>query len=243
MSDALPKPALTHALTSTTYDRVHAAMVRDIVSGAFPPGSRLKVAELSQRYGLSQMPIREALQRLQGEGVVVVTPNRGARVRSIDAKFIHDVYDMRATLSVVIYRDLFAQLDDSIVAVATRIQERYDAALAAGDDAGCDAENANLHVYIRSFCRNDEVRRVMSMSDPLVAILRATYGYSPQRRQEQSPEHWAIVNAMKRRSYEDALVAEERHRSNGVADLIKRFMAKQAMTPADQAPTTRPSTG
>ena len=70
-------------LRGTTYHRVHKAILSDIVNGTFAPGSRLKVAELCKRYGSSQMPIREALQLLQGEGFVVMSPNKGASVRPI----------------------------------------------------------------------------------------------------------------------------------------------------------------
>src|SRR5690606_24203849 len=100
--------------------------------------------------------------------------------------------------------------------------------LAVGDTVGCDAGNAKLHGYIRSFCRNGEVNRVMAMSDQLVATLRATFGYTPERRQQQSAEHWDIIEAMRKRDYAEALAAEERHRSNGVADLLERFNARLA---------------
>ena len=59
----------------------------DIISGSLPFGSRLRIDELATRYGVSHMPIREALRELHGEGLVVIEPNRGARVRSIDLSF------------------------------------------------------------------------------------------------------------------------------------------------------------
>ena len=70
----------------------------DIVSGALPFGSRLIIEDLATRYGVSHMPIREALRVLHGEGLVVIEPNRGAHVRPIYAGFIEDVFDvMRET--------------------------------------------------------------------------------------------------------------------------------------------------
>ena len=54
----------------------------DIIAGRIPAGSRLKVSDVIARYGTSTNPAREALHALEGEGLVVITPNRGARVRS-----------------------------------------------------------------------------------------------------------------------------------------------------------------
>jgi DNA-binding GntR family transcriptional regulator len=203
-------------------------MLRDIITGVFPPGSRLKVANLCERYGLSQMPIREALQRLQGEGVVVVTPNRGARVRSIDAKFIHDVYELRAVLSIVVYRDMFSQLDQRLISQLSKIQKRYDVALAAGNGELCDLENANFHGLIHAQCKNEEVAKVMKMGNQLVAALRAAVGYGEDRRREQSAEHWGIIDALEKHDLDLILAADEKHRNNGVADVIRMFNAKSA---------------
>jgi len=214
------------ALGGTTYDRVHAAILRDIIAGVFPPGARLRTADLCERYGLSQMPIREALQRLQGEGVVTVIPNRGARVRSITAKFIEDVYELRGVLSIVIYRDLFAHPDPKLVPRLIEAQERYDAALAAGDEKACDDENKNFHGYIRAQCRNEEVAKVMDRGNQLVAGFRSAVGYGPKRRKEQSEEHWAIIRAIETGNLQLSIEADERHRNNGVRDVIAMFRKK-----------------
>ena len=76
----------------------------DIVSGAFPFGSRLVMEDLASRYGVSHMPIREALRVLHGEGLVVIEPNRGAHVRPIYAGFIEDLFDMRAAIETMLAR-------------------------------------------------------------------------------------------------------------------------------------------
>src|SRR3712207_3392027 len=63
------------------YVRVREQLRTDILQGVFAPGERIKIAELSKRYGVSQMPVREALQMLQGEGLVTIAPNKGASIR------------------------------------------------------------------------------------------------------------------------------------------------------------------
>ena len=60
---------------------VYSKIREDIIEGNIPADSRLKIRDLAARYGVSTNPVREALQQLRGEGFVIITPNRGARVR------------------------------------------------------------------------------------------------------------------------------------------------------------------
>jgi DNA-binding GntR family transcriptional regulator len=213
------------SLQGTTSERVYSAMVHDIVSGALAPGARLKFADLCARYGLSQMPIREAVQRLQGEGLVVMTPNRGARVRSIDRQFIADIYGLRAALMVIIYRDMFADWSPDLARQLSSIQRRFDAASEAGDLAGCKIENENFHKFINARCRNAEVLRVMATQDLLVATLRSAVGYSEERLRVQTRDHWAIIEAIEGQDVDAAIAAAQAHGRSSGEDVARVFEA------------------
>ncbi|MDB6178284.1 GntR family transcriptional regulator [Paracoccus sp. Z330] len=75
---------------ASIYDR----MLKDISTGQLAGGQRLKVAELAKHYGVSTSPIREVLRRMQGEGFVEFSPNRGATVRKADAAAVQNVFEM-----------------------------------------------------------------------------------------------------------------------------------------------------
>jgi DNA-binding GntR family transcriptional regulator len=76
-------------------------MVHDaIVSGALQPGERLPIEDLAAATGMSPMPIREALRRLDGVGLVENIPHRGARVADLSIEDLRDVYDSRLMLEV-----------------------------------------------------------------------------------------------------------------------------------------------
>ena len=147
-------------LRGTTYYRVHKAILSDIVNGTFAPGSRLKIAELCKRYGLSQMPIREALQLLQGEGFVVMSPNKGASVRPITRKFLTDIYDVRGALYAIVYRDVIASADAAFDHTLVDIQKRFDAAVEDNDARSAQAMNRLLHSTIEALCSNAEVSKL-----------------------------------------------------------------------------------
>jgi len=76
--------------SSSVYERIR----EDIIQRRLGASERLKVNVLAARYGTSTNPIREALQQLRGEGLVVFSRNRGARVRTVDEDFVRDIYEV-----------------------------------------------------------------------------------------------------------------------------------------------------
>jgi DNA-binding GntR family transcriptional regulator len=83
---------------------VYELIREDIISGRLNPNERLKVAELAERYETSTNPVREALQQLRGEGFVVMEPNRGARVISIDENFVRDIIEIEVLIEAELTR-------------------------------------------------------------------------------------------------------------------------------------------
>lgn len=69
-----------------------------LLSGAFEAGASLRQEEIAQRLGVSRVPVREALRRLEGEGLVVQRPRRGYIVASLDPENIEDIFDIRMML-------------------------------------------------------------------------------------------------------------------------------------------------
>lgn len=84
--------------TVTSAERAAVALREMILHGALAPGARLGEVELAERLGVSRTPVREALSRLAAEGLVEVTPNRGARVASWSVAELQGVFDVRSTL-------------------------------------------------------------------------------------------------------------------------------------------------
>ena len=210
-------------LRSTTYHRVHQALLADIINGVFAPGARLKIAGLCARYGLSAMPIREALQQLQGEGIVVMSPNKGASVRPIDRDFITDIHDVRGALYPIIYRDAIASADPTLDATLVAIQKRFDALMKRGDMAGCRDENQALHALIEARCRNREVASLIRKYANLTQSLRDVFGFDMKRLREISQEHWAIIEAVGARDLARAVAAAQRHSAQALVNMLRHF--------------------
>lgn len=99
----------------------------EIISGRLAANQRLKVNELAERYETSSNPIREALQQLRGEGFVVVTPNRGARVKPIDLDFIRDIYEIEMLIEPALTRWFVSMATEADLVELDRIQGEIEA--------------------------------------------------------------------------------------------------------------------
>ena len=99
----------------------------DILEGRLAANERLKVSMLANRYGTSTNPVREALQQLRGEGFVVFSHNRGARVRAIDEEFVRNIYEMEVLIEPYLTSWFVGLATDADVARLEDIQDRIEA--------------------------------------------------------------------------------------------------------------------
>src|SRR5215210_7340520 len=83
---------------STTPDLIADSLREDILRGTIPAGQPLRQEELANRFGVSRLPVRDALLRLEAQGLVVVFPNRGAFVVSLSVDEVREIYDLRVLL-------------------------------------------------------------------------------------------------------------------------------------------------
>src|SRR4051794_9147338 len=83
---------------STKADEIALLLEDEIVSGAIEPGVVLRQEQLSERFGVSRTPIREALRRLAALGLVSFVPNRGVRVRTLSREELREAFLVRAEL-------------------------------------------------------------------------------------------------------------------------------------------------
>ncbi|MBN3738730.1 MULTISPECIES: GntR family transcriptional regulator [Burkholderia] len=106
------------AKLDSTADAVAASLRDMIINGELSAGERLVERDLAERFGISRIPMREAIQRLEREGLLDIFRNRGAVVRMLSVSDVQDIYDLRVLLEGdAIYRSV-KRLDDEALARA-----------------------------------------------------------------------------------------------------------------------------
>ena len=110
-------------------DRISLRVRRSIIGGLLPPGEAFSIVDLSNELGVSHIPVREALRRLETEGLVILRPGRGAIARGLDADDIRGIYRLRRTIEPALARaslPLVSQADIDQLEVFVGSCERND---------------------------------------------------------------------------------------------------------------------
>jgi DNA-binding GntR family transcriptional regulator len=203
----------------------------DIVSGTFPFGSRLIIEELASRYGVSHMPIREALRILHGEGLVVIAPSRGAHVRPIYHGFIEDLFDMRAAIETMLARRAAERRTDAHLKGLSDAAAKLEAHVAAGNFDAVPLANRAFHSVINDAAGNPGALPIVDSHWLLLAALLKRYGYGDPRFARVIEEHQHLIQAIARRDGHSAATLMGAHIEKAKNNLLQRAADEAARQP------------
>jgi DNA-binding GntR family transcriptional regulator len=198
------------------------ALRADILSGELRPGERLRAADIAPRYGVSATPLREALQRLAVEGLVVLDARIGATVSPISRDDLRDVYDARVVLESEALRRAIERGDAAWVGrVAVALQELRrltpGADLAAEGGGGEDAAKSwsaahrEFDVQLYSACGSPWLLRFIETLSLRCERYRRAAGQLGNTYTVWLQEHEAIYQAIRSRNASEALTALRSH--------------------------------
>src|SRR5215471_9911348 len=129
---------------STKADEIALVLEDEIVSGAIEAGVVLRQEQLSERFGVSRTPIREALRRLAALGLVSFVPNRGVRVRTLDRDDLREAFLVRAELESLATELAAPRITDEQLAELAATERRFGeltlALRSGGRDPGLTGE-------------------------------------------------------------------------------------------------------
>lgn len=189
---AVPVPRL-HDSPQTLADWVDARLRAAILTGQLAAGEKLRGEHLAAEWGVSPTPLREAFQRLAGEGMIVIEPQRGARVAKIDAAEAADYYELRLALEPKALRRSMAAADDDFRADVSRRHQ----ALAAAPRGVPEflAAHRDFHLALLSRCPNRQLLRMCAQLHDHTQRYQVT-GAGQRRKGNPATEHRALCHAV-----------------------------------------------
>ena len=185
-------------LQKTITDVLVEQILGEIIRGVLSPGTRLPLRDLADRFRLSTMPIREALQLLEAEGLVMGEARKGFRVTELSPAELDDIYTMRATLEAMATRYAVPHITDETIAALRQIVEQIDQ-----DDAFrvFDA-NTNFHALIYAASGRTHLCSTINMLRNRAA--HYFHNYMLELETHAQTDHLAIIDACEARDTERA---------------------------------------
>jgi DNA-binding GntR family transcriptional regulator len=206
-----------------TFAEQAAGILREaILAGRYTPGQRLNEVELSTELGISRSPIREGLRKLTDEGLVVLTPRRGAFVASYDADEIRELMELRQALDVAAAR---LATERATPEQLDELQAALEAATVAhkGRASAAPPWASDFHILILRCTGN---RRIIERGIEVhtqLHLARFRSGSAGGRAQEAHDEHQQILDRMRARDADGADAAMRSHLQRAaqhISDLI-----------------------
>ena len=195
---------------SVLADQVKDRLLQDILSGAYPPDSRIVETRVARALGTSQAPVREALRGLEALGLVEIAPFRGARVRRPSAPELLEAYAVRAELESLGARLGVPRMTDADLAELEGLGEEMQRAAQAGDRHEVAVTDAKFHARLLTLSCNATLERVWRSLEPYSRTYMTLLAPG-------ADAHWtadlhpSILRALRTRDAEQVVLALRRH--------------------------------
>lgn len=204
-------------------DVVFNTLRKAILTGQLKPGERLMEVHLANRLGVSRTPIREAIRKLELEGLVIMIPRRGAEVARITEKSLRDVLEVRRALdalSVELACDRITQKDINRLLEACTAFER---AVREGDASVIASADVALHDIIVEAAGNARLQQLVNNLSEQMYRFRFVYIKEESQHDNLIAEHREIYEGIVSRDKERAAAAARLHIDNQERSIIRQI--------------------
>ena len=192
-------------ISSNIQEQVYEALKNDILYGVLEPGTQLKETELAEYYSVSRSPIREALRRLCGDGLVELKPNCGISVRVFSSKYVEDILDLRVVLEGRgMERAGVDGMTDEEMAELLQLKGQIETAIRSCDTMELHEHmdiDARLHSLLNSLNHNQVMTEMWQRIVPVnVVVQRLSLKHDARALQSQE-EHLQIIECLLKKDY------------------------------------------
>ncbi len=223
---------LPRAQVDSASDIAARALFDAIIEGRLPPGSPLRLKELSEQLGMSMMPVREAIRRLAALDLVEMEPRKGARVRERTLADLQDTYFARMHLETIAVWEAAQNFTADDGARAATALAEMDAAISIDDRVAARDAHERFHFAIYEASRREWLIR------SLVPAWRNSERYRVECMRLDSNvrrdhDHASVLGALLRGDGPDAVRWLRQHLTSSVTMSADKLATEAGQTPAD----------
>jgi len=207
----------------TSAERVYRTILRKIIQGEFPPGSKLPRRKLAELTGVSQIPVLEALKRLEQEGLVEYRPRCGCIVAVPTVHRILDMYVLREALECQVARILSQQITQEQIQQFMQTAAHLDAVLYSSQEEGFVSDlHYKFHIQLAETTGYESLVSLLRRANFLWLLFRGIH--SKREHQVQSKDsHVVLVKSIAEGNPQNAEEAMRRHILEAKEPLLKDY--------------------
>ncbi|MBM9459194.1 GntR family transcriptional regulator [Nocardioides sp. zg-536] len=219
------RPIAHHSLVDRVTDELH----RAILNGDLAPGSTVSIVDLCERFSISHIPVREALRRLESEGVISLRPGRSALVATVTVDELTNIYRLRKLIEADLCMRAAESMTEERLAHAEEALaeyvgiEREPAALAAKHHAFHEA----MLLDVIGPADANVLRVLWKASDRYLHLLMDDLDHAPETQQQRIDEHRVLLDLAREGRSEELKDAWVAHLENTENALLKAFAARE----------------
>jgi DNA-binding GntR family transcriptional regulator len=221
MPNTKPKPNPQAPRHGSRSEHAYRRLRDAIKQGQFKSGHRLMEVEVAGWLNLSRTPVRDAIRRLEGEGILEHEPHNGLVVARLDRQAVMELYVMRETLEGTAARLCARHASDMEVQDLLDLLERERQL--AGDHAGLARHNRRFHEAIHHGAHNRYLEKSLTAVNDSMGLLGTPLMLLPKRAQSAATEHARIVGAIRHRDPDAAEAAARAHVRAAQRERLKRL--------------------
>jgi DNA-binding GntR family transcriptional regulator len=184
----------------TKTQHIYQALKTAIIGGKYKPMERIVISQISREYGSSDIPVREALKKLEADGLINNEPYVGCRVASLNLDELEEIYQVRSELEGLATRLVAKKLDESDrKAMQVQIEEMARV-IADGHYDQIGRLNREFHKSIYSLCGNEFLLKTIFELWDLTNRAQSIFALTPERAHQSLTEHAQILDALQKRN-------------------------------------------
>jgi len=191
-----------------------------IVNFHLLPGDRVSDKEIASEFQISRTPVREALIRLAGDGLIQAIRNKGFRVKTFTIKEVEDLYTLREHLEILAIRLATPKMDESRIKEMRSLMEQYPALIESKDLAGFNSADEKFHDNIARFSENELLEMTLKNKHEQIRIVRRYDHIRDTSFRETYEEHTQILKHMVHGETTEAQQAMSYHITQSMRNIL-----------------------
>ncbi|MCI5958771.1 MAG: GntR family transcriptional regulator [Lachnospiraceae bacterium] len=204
-------------------DVVFNTLRQAILTGELKPGERLMEIHLADRLGVSRTPIREAIRKLELEGLVVMIPRKGAQVAKITEKNLKDVLEVRRALDTLAVRLACKRMDETYKKQLREACDEFAKVVKCSNTKDITEADVRFHDIINQSTGNDRLIQLVNNLAEQMYRYRLEYIKDAAYHKRLVDEHEEIYNAIMEQDEERAAKAVVVHIDNQEASILEHL--------------------